>query len=820
MQSPRALGPSLLAPMPSPTSTPLEAPPLKSPLVSDSKAEPSTSSSAPDDPIDALCATLQENLHKALEDRGLDSAVLAKALADCVIPPVLDLHKAMDYAEFMPQLPIPAWVALNELARARSSDGLTRVALPLDNLPDAVADGLASLDRLETLDIVAPSDESLDLSALRCARLHEILLRNHDGAALEVTAPAGVRVRSDHTTASIYKSSVRFVDPKGQPVGKALPLDGLIYHRAPTDFKGSRRIAAETMVVGVRLNGQASFSSEAARSVGLEDDRQIVCRHLAVHWIVSRIKHLEDRRLPTDGTGPLSSKDLKSSWRYTYADMKSPSSIAGTVQTSTETLWSQLEDQPPFAIFEADRFGTLLAHEMKRMQSAGVDRRWFCVRTQGHALAFELALKPRLNGDKTLESDLVVNLYDPNLTATHRRLMDSDTAHLESRALSHWIGQAAQKEYFPSGDMPPIGVAFAWPPRVTDDKRPAPLLMLSAEAMTCPAFLELATESQSLPTIKTALTALPHDAFKRLASPPHPSWFDEQIEQDNPAAVTAFTVTSLSRTDLTAEERISLIAPEWDQAGTYPTPLGVAMACGHAAVVTALVRAVLVPDNGLNSDARAHILLGADAESTALHRGMEAGHAEAVRAYVDEICKAPATVLTATDKAALLAGAHLHIAEEEPAAFRIAESRSSQRPRRMRQYEALFQWAQGVASRADLALATRATVCAAVDDSGASAASMAIQRGNPQAAAAIVCGLLSAGLSQQDARILLDKQPSVHRELLPALSSSTDSGEPWAGRLVAAIPSAPSVDKRDPEPPKPDPDTKRNPPPVSKTPDL
>lgn len=744
------------------------------------------------DDTTALAQTLQAGLQDTDDLRAPD---LALALAGCINGPELDLGKAGDFSEFITAMPPQAWMDLANLARARDGREITSVLLPLDTISDTVAQGLSSLKQLQSLQVVAPAEGELDLSALRCPSLREIQLVRHEGEALTVLAPQGTRVRSDLRESTLNKSYVRFMDEEGAPVGKPVALQGLIYDRVPTDFMGSRKMPAVEMARGLNLNGQARFTLEGPHGADLDDAPSIVCRHLVVDWLASREEHHSEKGAQDDDKAPRPSESSTPRPRYSYGRVRDTKSIETHVSVKTDELSHRLETGPVHAFFEAHRFGALLAREFQRMQTAGSSRAWFYVRTnnlesEDHALALELSIKRREGHGMSAGSDCVVSLYDPNSTATHQRLVESDPQRLQARKLAQWIGDKSEAAYFPQ-DSAHICTLYAWPPSAVTDKTPAPLLELSAQGLASEVFFGLAVDSKSPHALKAALGAMPAPALIKLGTPPNPCWFDRQAASCSHERVMAFVGTVLARTGLTMDQRAGLLLTSTEDQdlkdSVGPRPFGAIMAAGNAPLAKDFAATVLAPDLVLDSDMRAAILLGLDGKSSALHHAMVQGHGEAIRAYVGAIAGASSPTLSDEHKVALLLGANPHIASEEPAAYRVAAEPAQSPAETALQHQALFTWANAVAKASGMDIKSRASVCAAVDDDGVSAAKAAIKKGNPKAAAALACAILEAGLNLSDTGVLMDALQVPVDTVLGALVRTPDSGEPWRTRLRTAL---------------------------------
>jgi hypothetical protein len=146
----------------------------------------------------------------------------------------------------------------------------------------------------------------------------------------------------------------------------------------------------------IDLNGRVRFANS---------DETIVCRHLAMHW-------LKEKAQQADG-------------KVDYGVLGGPTALQGAVAESMEHDWNvAINADHESHLLDCNRFGEFIQAQFAAMapESGPVSSRGVLLLTEDHAMAAELKIKR--DGDGALR--YVVNFYEPNTTATHRRMRTSD----------------------------------------------------------------------------------------------------------------------------------------------------------------------------------------------------------------------------------------------------------------------------------------------------------------------------------------------------------------------------------------------------------
>jgi hypothetical protein len=372
-----------------------------------------------------------------------DAARLANAIMECLDPPGLDFTSLPEAdARLLATLPAEIWAALRRLVTAQSGSDITSVTLSaalstelVANADQTLTEGLGRLACLTHLTIVDPPRGTIDLAQPRT--MPESL------AYVQIRCPAGpkqwdlhvaqrVEVIAAANAVATEKSTVTYYGSDGQR-GEQRSLAGIIYHNQPKSW------ALHLLPQDIRLNGNAAF---AGRDDLSPDERKIWCRHLAIHWLRARQEN-RSTDAPFD-YGPFTSIQSLS------ADMK-PS-----LQDDNDRIVAGGTD----ALFSPDKFGKLLATQFERMQVGQTKQ--FIVNTPNHALALELRVKTaEATNGVAGPIEYVVNLYDPNFTALHQRLMVPKLDLLRAKGLADWMSPGAMTCYFPANEDS-VGMLYSW----------------------------------------------------------------------------------------------------------------------------------------------------------------------------------------------------------------------------------------------------------------------------------------------------------------------------------------------------------------------
>jgi len=372
-----------------------------------------------------------------------DAARLANAMMECLDPPELDFTSLPEAdARLLATFPAGIWAALKQLAIAQSSVGITSVTLSaalstelVSNAAQTLTEGMGQLTGLTHLTIVDPPRGPIDLAQSRT--MPESL------AYVQIRCPAGpkqwdlhvaqrVEVFAAANAVATEKSTVIYYGKDGQR-SEPRSLAGIIYRNQAKNW------ALRLLPQDIRLNGNFAF---VGRNDLSPDERKIWCRHLAIHWLRAR----QENRSTDDpfDYGPFTSIELLS------ADMK-PS-----LEDDNDRVIAGGAD----ALFAPDQFGKLLAEQFGRMHVGQTKQ--CIVNTPNHALALELRVKTaEATNGVAGPIEYVVNLYDPNFTALHQRLMVPKLDLLRAKGLADWMSPGAMTHYFPANENP-LGMLYSW----------------------------------------------------------------------------------------------------------------------------------------------------------------------------------------------------------------------------------------------------------------------------------------------------------------------------------------------------------------------
>lgn len=158
---------------------------------------------------------------------------------------------------------------------------------------------------------------------------------------------------------------------------------------------------------GLCLNGDAVFE---------ECEQPIVCRHLAVYWLL-------EKRAQVGGKVDYKKFTSEDGIQTAFADMLSFDEAEAVfehcVLKSPEAHLLQLNDFGPFLCEQFGRMGW----SGKTGQAKSI---FLC--SENHAMAMELKIKQDDAGGRSY----VVNFYDPNVTSTHSRMQVVELANLKT----------------------------------------------------------------------------------------------------------------------------------------------------------------------------------------------------------------------------------------------------------------------------------------------------------------------------------------------------------------------------------------------------
>ena len=159
----------------------------------------------------------------------------------------------------------------------------------------------------------------------------------------------------------------------------------------------------------IDLNGRVQFANS---------DEAIVCRHLAMHW-------LKEKAQQSDG-------------KVDYGVLGGPTALQGAVAESMEHEWNvAINADHESHLLDCNRFGEFVHAQFAAMapECGPVSSRRVLLLTEDHAMAAELKIKRDGDGPPRY----VVNFYEPNTTATHRRMRTSDLDTAETLTVDDFI---------------------------------------------------------------------------------------------------------------------------------------------------------------------------------------------------------------------------------------------------------------------------------------------------------------------------------------------------------------------------------------------
>lgn len=159
----------------------------------------------------------------------------------------------------------------------------------------------------------------------------------------------------------------------------------------------------------LRLNG----------TVTREDTRQkIVCRHLATYWLLHR--------------------PLLENGKIDYASLSSKKSLKKAFEGENEYAHEYyMGNCTNSHLVRNDKWGNFLAMQFREMAHANhhAEPKRILICSDNHGMACELKIKEDVNGSPTY----AVDFYDPNATASHRRVRTQDLEAIESLSMGKLI---------------------------------------------------------------------------------------------------------------------------------------------------------------------------------------------------------------------------------------------------------------------------------------------------------------------------------------------------------------------------------------------
>jgi hypothetical protein len=615
----------------------------------------------------------------------------------------------------LPDLPPAGWTALHRFAQEQGHGGIREVKFDDSTyFGQAMLDGLRALPELRRIELQLSYGGEIDFGRLRddCPRLQRIdvvsqLLRR----PLELIVPSGVEAVAHVTTPGIGKSRVRYLDGQGH-LSAPRPLQGLLQIHRPrvSDFQNANPqlqdahpLELELFARTLNLNGEATTVRADPSS---EEALSIVCRHLAMQWLELRQAHQQAKQSSKAADSPSSHSRLADASgkpvtvpdHFAYDSFATVDGIRALTPPDAQARFKKMLDQGAQVLFEPDLFGQLVADQICRLKPG--ECRHFALGTPNHMLSLELRVKERWHGDELLR-EYVVNLYDPNATATHQRLVVGDVSRLAEMTLADWIEPERVTKYFDDGE-PLLGELFQWPPEAHPI---TPATYVSSANRATGEYLQKAMALGQTAHVHQAL-----DAILGQAQALEPERLREELRGH----------------------------------GQGMSALEAALCRNRSAVTAAFVgRITAIPDDVLDRDDKARIL-GAD-DATAME-AIATGRGEFLAAYTQ------AVIETADE-------AHLHMVLLDQALTLVQFVPELPRsPEDLVIYRGIRDFARLVAG-SQLPLWKKVQICTPkiLEEFSRPVTDLAIRLGNPVPAAAILIGILESQAQKYEKSVLLDE---------------------------------------------------------------
>ena len=154
---------------------------------------------------------------------------------------------------------------------------------------------------------------------------------------------------------------------------------------------------------------------------------KIACRHLAVHWLLHR--------------------PLLENGKIDYAAFRSKKRLHKAFRGENERAFEYYFDNCTNThLVENNRWGKFLAKQFQEMEQVGkyTDPKRMLICSENHAMACELKIKIGADGHPSY----VVRFYDPNHTASHRRVRTPDLANIASLSMAKLINDRSRSNRY------------------------------------------------------------------------------------------------------------------------------------------------------------------------------------------------------------------------------------------------------------------------------------------------------------------------------------------------------------------------------------
>jgi DNA-binding phage protein len=390
---------------------------------------------------------------------------------------------------YVTEMPPKAWQALQQHAQAAGGVGITSVRLgpELSSGGQRLVDVLKELPTLKRLFIAAPtSGKCIDFGCLQRTEHQE------DGIQLEK-----VILRGDAPRGLWLKVPVGVtVEAQGQ--SRPGLWNSLVFY---TDPEGN--------VVGGShpVHGQIHASDAAEfRQPGIfsRDDPQVRAEaiRLNLRALMDNGELAVCRRL----TGQLLN-DLMADKPLSLKPYATEAGISGHVLPSVDSDLQRMVAQGSCALYTPDKFGAMAAEKFNGMQVGG--SRLFAVSTGSHLLGLQLLVIANSQGGVMQR---IVKLYDPTYTAKLEvlPLVGDDLSPLRSKSLADFcVGKQDVLAYFGDGKYS-VGSLFHWPPGPAREQGNAVQVSVhvSQEDLATAGFLYAALEDGHVELVRASLAAL------------------------------------------------------------------------------------------------------------------------------------------------------------------------------------------------------------------------------------------------------------------------------------------------------------------------
>ncbi len=193
---------------------------------------------------------------------------------------------------------------------------------------------------------------------------------------------------------------------------------GLLQHSLQTVGRPGLKALLKEFPYSSPKRGRSSWRSING-AVTFHDSRQkIMCRHLAVYWLLHRPR-LENGKID-------------------YATFSSKKRLKEAFKAENEHAFEYyLDNCTNSHVVENAHWGAFLATQFREMQQAacGDEPRRILICSYNHVIACELKIKQGADGEPLFR----LNFYDPNRTASHRRVRTQDLASIESLSMAKLI---------------------------------------------------------------------------------------------------------------------------------------------------------------------------------------------------------------------------------------------------------------------------------------------------------------------------------------------------------------------------------------------